>query len=247
MFDLNLLYKNKTRSIDNIRNSDFYQFVHSDLIQRLEFIDKIYQEVVVIYFGDASCFSMNKEFCHSNYINPEQLSSLPQKSADLILFPFGFHWIEDVQKFLLQIKAILKKDGIFICNFAGANSLNLLRRTLFSSEEATHNRHFPHISPFIKFDDMVMLIQQAGFTENIIDCETIELEHNNPIMLMKALKNFGESNAIFNRTNYSITKSMYQFLKNQQDDSFSDQINLISLIASQVKNSIKLKPKYFTK
>ena len=62
---------------------------------------------------------------------------------------------------------------------------------------------------------------------------------------MKDLKNFGESNIICNRTNYSITKSIYRSLENYSDNSFLDQVNLISLISSPTKNSIKLKTKYF--
>jgi NADH dehydrogenase [ubiquinone] 1 alpha subcomplex assembly factor 5 len=237
MFDKKLINKNKAKAINDIKNSDFYQFIYSDLKERLEPIDKTYKEVLVLGFSNY----------YMNYVHPDQLGSIDEKSADLIFFPFGLHWLDEVQKFLLEIKTILKQDGIFICNFPGAGSLSFLRKALFLAEESANSSHFPHISPFIKFDDVTPLMQQAGFIENIISCETIELEYDNPILFMKALKSFGESNAIYNRTNYSITKSMYQFLNNYTNRPFYDQINLISLISSPTKNSIKLKPEYFTK
>ena len=164
----------------------------------------------------------------------------------IILFPFGLHWIENISHFLTEVKLILKENGIFICNFPGSGTLNSLRKTLFLAEEYVNSVHFPHISPFIRFEDMTSLLQQAGFAENIIDSETIDLEYDSPISLMKDLKNFGESNIISNRTNYSITKSIYRSLENYSDNSFLDRVNLISLISSPTKNSIKLKTKYFS-
>ena len=246
MFDKKLIVKNKAKSVDNIRNSDFYQFIYSDLSERLEPIDKTYQEVLVLGFSDYHILSINDSY-HLNYANPDQLGLIDKKSIDLILFPFGLHWLGEVQKFLVEIKSILKEDGIFICNFPGSGTLHFLRNALFLAEDLVNSVHFPHISPFIRFDDMTLLMQQAGFAENIIDCETIKLEYDSTILLMKSLKNFGESNAIYNRTNYSITKLMYKSLENYNNDSFSDQVNLITLISSPTKNSIKLKAEHFPK
>jgi NADH dehydrogenase [ubiquinone] 1 alpha subcomplex assembly factor 5 len=246
MFDKKLVNKNKDRSVDNIRNSDFYQFIYSDLKERLDPVDKNYQKILILGFVDYHMFHAD-HFHRPNYINPFQLESIEKKSIDLILFPFGLHWIGEVQKFLAQIKLVLKENGVFICNFPGSGSLSFLRKALFLAEESVNGVHFPHISPFIRFDDMTPLLQQAGFVENIIDCETITLEYESPILLMKDLKNFGESNAICNRTNYSITKLMYNSLENYNNDAFVDQVNLISLISSPTKNAIKLKTKYFLK
>ena len=61
---------------------------------------------------------------------------------------------------------------------------------------------------------------------------------------MRALKSVGESNAINNRMDYSITKPMYHYIKNYNHN-FLDQINLISLLASPAKGSIKLKAENF--
>jgi len=244
MFDKNLINKNKEKSIDNIKNSDFYKFIYSDLKERLEPIDKNYQEVLLIDFFDYHMLQLDN-FYHMNFVKPCNLDLIKKKSIDLILFPFGLHWIENIPHFLTEVKLILKENGIFICNFPGSGTLNLLRKTLFLAEEHVNSVHFPHISPFIRFEDMTSLLQQAGFAENIIDSETIDLEYDSPISLMKDLKNFGESNIICNRTNYSITKSIYRSLENYSDNSFLDQVNLISLISSPTKNSIKLKTKYF--
>lgn len=243
IFNQDLVKSRKINSIDNIKNSDFYQFLYSDLIQRLEPIDKTYKKGLVLGFGDYHMFPINNPY-NLNYTELDQLVLIEKKSLDLVLFPFGFHWLNDVQKFLFKVKEVLKNDGLFVCNFAGSGSLNHLRKLLFLAEEDHNIPYFPHISPFIKFEDMTPLMQQAGFAENIIDCETIELEYKNPILFMRALKSFGETNAINNRINYSITKPMYNYIKNYERN-FLDKINLISLVSSPAKGSIKLKAENF--
>ena len=244
IFNQVLVERRKTNSIGNIKNSDFYRFIYSDLMQRLEPINRTFKEGIVLGFGNYPVFPIDNSH-RLKYENIEQLVLIEKKSIDLVIFPFGFHWLNDVQKFLFKVKEILKNDGIFICNFAGAGSLNNLRKLLFLAEESNHLPHFPHISPFIKFEDMTPLMQQAGFAENIIDCETIELEYKNLILFMRALKSFGETNAINNRINYSITKPMYNYIKNYERN-FLDKINLISLVSSPAKGSIKLKAENFS-
>lgn len=256
MFDLSYLDKNKLRSVHNIKNSEFYQFVENDLIARLEPLDKTYNKILFIdspSSGSASLECLKKSFNHNamiEVITPASLALAEKKSIDLVYFPFGLHWISNTQEFLFTIYSILKEDGIFICNFAGAGSLNNLRKTIFLAEEKAGSTHFPHIIPFIKFDDVAELLKHTGFNENITDFENLTLDYRSPIDLMKALKKYGESNALINRTHYSITKQVYKILSRQNSSaspSFSDQINLITLISSPTKNSIKLKSAYFFK
>ena len=91
------------------------------------------------------------------------------------------------------------------------------------------------------------LLQQAGFAENIIDMETLELEHDSALDLMKMLQNIGESNALQCSISYSINKKMYEELKQPAEKLFTDQINLITFVSTPTKSSIKLKSKYFHK
>jgi NADH dehydrogenase [ubiquinone] 1 alpha subcomplex assembly factor 5 len=261
MFDHLLIHKNKLRSAQKIKNSDFFQFIHNDLMDRLEMVDKTFEDVLCVGWADEKVIT-SPQSGRSDLLPPEIATSATQtrndgvRSAtslritllhtsstplDLIYFPFGLHWVNDVQKFLAQIKSLLKKDGVFICNFPAAGSLANLRKSLFLAEEGAGTPHFPHISPFIKFEDSTALLQQAGFAENIIDQETITLEYDSPLNLMKALKNIGESNAIASRSHYSIPKSVYKFLQNYNENIFEDEVKLVTLIASPTKGTIRMK------
>ena len=220
MFNQATVIKNKHRSANFIANSDFFNFIHADLTDRIQSLDKDLKDVLEVSY---------------------ELPSSGPRQLDLISFSFGLQWVNDVQKFLANVKSLLKPDGIFICNFPTYGSLTNLRKILFLAEESTGNQHFPHISPFIRFEDVPTLLQQAGLFENITDYEVLMLEYESPIGLMKWLKNVGESNTLATRNHYSITKPMYKFLSNFKEPIFEDQINLVTLIASPSKGSIRLR------
>lgn len=248
MFDLEKLEKNRKKSIDIIQASHFHEFIHADIIDRLEPLDKDFSEVLIIEPGiEKMLIDQIKSMSENANITMASAleNDLQKDKYDLIIFPLGFHWISDVEKFLVNIKIILKQDGIFICSFPGGGSLRNLRKKLIELEISNAKSHTPHISPFIQFEQVTPLLQQAGFIENIIDMEPLELEYKSPLDLMKALKNHGEANILTSGATYSITKKMYQELKNSTENSFSDLINLITFISSTKKNSIKLKYEHY--
>lgn len=268
MFNQTAVIKNKNRSANFIANSEFFNFIRDDLADRIQTLDKDIKDVLEVSYVENQIMSLRELFRSEaisgdyDYINPS-LMRLPRRRKvtplrndvvwsssrndeynnkfDLVYFPFGLHWVNDVQKFFADLKSMLKSNGIFICNFPVTGSLTNLKTTLFLAEESTGNQHFPHISPFIRFEDVPPLLKQAGFIENIIDCEILMLEHESPIALMKWLKNIGESNSLINRNHYSINKLMHKFLSNFTEPFFEDQINLVTLIASSSKGIIKLK------
>ena len=249
MFDLEKLEKNRNKSINVIQASSFYKFIHEDIIDRLEPLDKTFDEILIIKPVIEEIITEHLETISKNS-NIQYISNLekelPKDKFDLIIFPLGFHWVNDVKNFLDQIKLILKDNGIFICSFPGGGSLRNLRRKLIELEISHKSTHAAHISPFIQFEHVTPLLQQSGFIENIIDMEALELEYNSPLDLMKAIKNHGEANILKSGARYSITKKMYFDLQKTAKDPFSDYINLITFIAAPKKNTIKLKPGDFS-
>lgn len=244
MFDLKKLEYNRKKSKKIIESSKFYQFVNNDIIDRLEPIKHTFNDILIIepaieVIITRRLIQMLGEF---NIQSVQNLNhKLPTNKFDLIIFPLGFHSINDVQNFLQKIALILKDDGIFICSFPGDSSLRNLRRKLIDLEILYNLKNTIHISPFIKFEHVTPLLQQSGFIEHIIDMEKIELEHNSPLDLMKAIKKHGESNILTLGARYSITKKMYFSLQDITNKPFIDYINLITFVASTQKRNIQLK------
>lgn len=249
MFDTQRVAFNRKKQIVNSYNSPFHQFIYTDLIDRLEPIEKDIKKTLVIapIMDEILKNRLVEKFPNNkvSLITAENITDQYQKDFDLIIFPLGLHWINYVQGFLNKIIKALDSNGIFICNFPGTGSLKQLRYILMELETNYAKTHTPHISPFIQFEQVPPLLQQAGFAENIIDMEAIELKYDSPLSLMKALKCAGESNALECGIYYSITKKMYQNLTIPNVESFTDHINLITFLSSPTKQSIKLKSTHF--
>lgn len=274
MFNYQKLLFSKVKNHNYIQQSSFYRFIIDDLLDRLEPIDKVFKNVLLI--GDGHDYLESSLAIKFNLHN---LTKCPINSAldfnndqfDLIIFPFGLHWIKDIQVFLAKVNFILKADGIFIGNFAGGGTLGNLRKLLLdlearqfapaekalgdegSLESITQlplaefrkkSTHWQHISPFIQFQHMTPLFAGAGFAENIIDFEIIELEYKNPLLLMKEIQQVGESNCLDKSLAYSITKTMYEALQNKSQEPFIDELNMISFISGRQKHSVTLKSNY---
>ncbi len=239
MFDQKALEKNKYRAADNIVNSDFFNFIHLDLIDRAAIVHGQFNKKLLISYFPKECL-VKYNFTDCDIVKPNELHLITNKYFDIIYFPFGLHFVNDITNFLVNVKSYLCKKGVLIGNFAGFGSLIKLKNILLKAEEQSGNHHFPHIAPFLKFEDVSRLLQSLGFIENIIDYENLILEHKSPISLMKWLKNMGESNIISNRQHYSINKKLYKLLNSFDEELFEEQIKLITFVSSPIKGSIGL-------
>lgn len=223
-----------------IAESSFYQFIQKDLLTRLQLLSQFNEDILLI--SDVKLpWLENQLKSKVTYLKPENIFDFaPKARFELIIFPFYLHWVSEIEKFLQKISTILAMDGLFLANFAGAGTLRFLRTSLTQYEEANNLPHQPHISPFIQFEQIAPLLQQAGFVEIIADRELIELEFDSALNLMKVLQSHGQANALNNKISYSINQKLYHQLAAKNIKKFTDQINLISFIAANSKNKIKL-------
>jgi SAM-dependent methyltransferase len=240
MFNLKKLSESKSKAKSSLKNSDFFQFTHQDLIDRITPINKKFEKILLIKPAIEELLTKplksNNQNCTVEISNDLNTND---DNFDLIIFPFGLHWISDIQNFLSYTRKLLSKDGIFICNFPGGGTLQNLRHLLIELELKHSSSHAPHISPFIRFEQMTPLLQQAGFIENIIDHQNIEIEAPSALQFMKAMQNLGESNTLQNKIAYSINKQMLRDLQNN-NTLFIDHINLITFISCPTKGGLKL-------
>lgn len=259
IFDREKLKASRNKNVHTIKQCSYFQQAAEDIIARLNYIDQDFSNILdlgcrtgqlttllaqhyknAIITATDSSPNMLEAMTHDNklLVDEENLSFTPA-SFDLITFSLGLHWINDVQKFLLQIRWLLKDNGIFIGNFIGGNSLKMLKRKFVDAEIAAKSPSYSHISPFIHFDHVTPLLSYAGFQEIIVDYENIPLEYSSPLEFIRELKDIGESAAFNNKMPYTISKRIFAIL---QDDTcpFYEQINIINFIAAPNKNTIQL-------
>ncbi len=118
---------------------------------------------------------------------------------DLVLSAMDLHWVNDLPGALIQIARILKPDGLFLGALLGGSTLWQLRQSLAAAESEIDGGLSPRVSPFADLRDAAGLLQRAGFALPVADGETIEVEYESALALMRDLSAMGESNLVMGR------------------------------------------------
>lgn len=130
-----------------------------------------------------------------------EAEALPFKSGafDLVLSNLDLHWTNDLPGALLQLRQVLKPDGLLLASLFGGETLAELRRSLMEAELAEEGGASPRVSPFADLRDLGQLLQRAGFALPVADSDTIEVTYPDALALMRDLRAMGESNAVAER------------------------------------------------
>jgi NADH dehydrogenase [ubiquinone] 1 alpha subcomplex assembly factor 5 len=118
---------------------------------------------------------------------------------DLVLSAMNLHWVNDLPGTLIQIGRILKPDGLFLGAMLGGATLWQLRQVLGAAESEIEGGLSPRVSPFADLRDAAGLLQRAGFALPVADSETIEVEYDDALSLMRELSAMGEANLVLER------------------------------------------------
>ncbi|MDB2415141.1 methyltransferase domain-containing protein [Rickettsiales bacterium] len=222
IFNRRLVKMHRNRAAKNFEANDFlYKEVVDRLLDRLNDMDRKFDRVLDIgchtgYFGqnikgdnkfgtliqmDLSQNMAVKAGGNSVVADEENLPFAPN-SFDLIVSNLVLHWVNDLPGTFMQIRKMLKPDGVFIANIFGENNLEELRIALIKAEEANNKNIAARISPSIDIKTLGGLLQRTGFDLPVSDCETIAVEYSSAIDLLKDIKNMGQSNALARGCNY---------------------------------------------
>ena len=128
----------------------------------------------------------------------ERLPFAPE-SFDLVLSNLSLHWVNDLPGCLLQVRRILKPDGLFLASMLGGESLVELREVLLEAELATSGGASPRVSPMAGLGDAAGLLQRAGFALPVADADLITVTYEDAFRLMADLRGMGETNATLAR------------------------------------------------
>jgi malonyl-ACP O-methyltransferase BioC len=117
-------------------------------------------------------------------------------SFDLVISNLSLHWVNDLPGALVQIRRILKPDGLFLASLFASGTLAELRSALLDAELAEEGGASPRVAPFADIKDLGGLLQRAGFHLPVTDGDTITVTYGDPMRLLADLRGMGESNAV---------------------------------------------------
>ncbi|SMF33650.1 Methyltransferase domain-containing protein [Tistlia consotensis] len=116
---------------------------------------------------------------------------------DLVASALSLHWVNDLPGTLLQVRRMLRPDGLFLAALLGGETLAGLRAALVQADTETGGGAIgPRVSPFADLRDCGGLLQRAGFALPVVDSDLIEVTYPDALALMRELRGMGESGAL---------------------------------------------------
>jgi SAM-dependent methyltransferase len=125
---------------------------------------------------------------------------------DLAVSLFSLQWINDLPGALVQIRRLLKPDGLFLGALLGGNTLNELREAFAQAEIATRGGVSPRVAPFADVRDLGGLLQRAGFALPVSDVERLRVRYRDFPALVRDLRAHGLTNVMAERSRHPLRR-----------------------------------------
>ncbi|MCP4489428.1 MAG: malonyl-ACP O-methyltransferase BioC [Gammaproteobacteria bacterium] len=204
------------------------------LLQRLQYIRHQPQSIIDIGCGTGkavaslskrypkakiTCIDLAFSMLHESrsqfgWLNKKRLVNgdmecLPfaDNSFDLLFSSLALQWANDLPAALADIARIGRPQGLLMFATFGFATLSELRDSWRQVDQK------PHVHQFIDMHDIGDALIDTGFSQPVVDAETIRLEYDNFRQLLDDLKNIGASNADRNRERGLMTPSKLGLLE----------------------------------
>jgi SAM-dependent methyltransferase len=211
IFDRLAVRKHRRRAAPDFHNHDFlFREIAARLADRLTDIKRDFPLAVTLgghgdilresLAGNARIGTLIDAANPGSTVVAEQdLPPFATASIDLVMSCLTLHWINDLPGTLIQIRNMLKPDGLFIAAMLGGGTLHELRDAMLAAESEATGGASPRVSPFAALADAAALLQRAGFALPVADLDTITVTYPDAFALMRELRGMGESNAVAGR------------------------------------------------
>lgn len=214
IFDRKTLVARRARAQ---RAWDQHHFLHVEIADRLadrvHDINRPFQRGLVLgsHLEGVEKFLPNIELVHCNLskdritghsnavVADDELLCFADESFDLVISNLNLHSINDLPGTLIQVRRMLKPDGLFLASMFGGDTLQELRQSMMKAEMDVMGGISPRVSPTADIRDMGSLLQRAGFVMPVTDLDTITVNYQHPFKLMHDLRGMGENNVIKKR------------------------------------------------
>lgn len=130
-------------------------------------------------------------------------------SFDLVVSAGTLDSVNDLPGALIQIRRILRPDGLFLAAFPGAGSLPVLRRAMQAADEAEERPASPRLHPQIDIKAAGDLLGRAGFALPVADSERMILRYAALPRLVGDLRALGWTNLLSARSRRPVGRLGY--------------------------------------
>jgi SAM-dependent methyltransferase len=129
----------------------------------------------------------------------EEALPFAPRSFDLVISAMSLHWVNDLPGALIQVRHMLKPNGVFLATLLGGETLGELREAFTLAELDEEGGAGQRVSPFVALKDAAGLLQRAGFALPVADADSLTVTYADPFALLADLRGMGEVNAAMAR------------------------------------------------
>lgn len=183
-----------------------WQYVADELRERLALVSREFESALII--GPMAQYAANimdgrqcnvTSVCVSNaeidgaIIAEEDRPPFEPASFDLVIAGGTLDSVNDLPGALVQIRRILKPDGLFLGHMFGAGSLATLKSLMMAADG---DIAAPHIHPQIDLRSAADLLSRAGFALPVADSDAMPVRYRDWRSIIADIRDAGIGNAL---------------------------------------------------
>ncbi len=141
---------------------------------------------------------------------------------DLVVSALALQFVNDLPGTLVQIRRVLKPDGLFLAALIGGETLTELRQSFAAAESEVEGGVSPRVAPFADLRDLGALLQRAGFALPVTDIDRVSVRYNSVFALMHDLRRMGATNTLIDRRRVPLRRATLMRMAEIYSERFSD-------------------------
>jgi SAM-dependent methyltransferase len=158
----------------------------------------------------------------SRVAGDEETIPFGEAKFDLVVSALALQWVNDLPGTLVQIRRVLKSDGLLLAALVGGETLYELRESFAAAEAEITGGASPRVSPFSEVRSLGSLLQRAGYALPVIDSDRHVVRYQNAFKLFQDLRRMGATNALVERSRKPLTKRIVARAAEIYAERFSD-------------------------
>lgn len=227
LFDRRLIRARRTRGAKQSGDPFLYNRVADDAVERVLDVNRTFERCLL--FGSREISEIIEDRAseklghvvradHTNLatgldlICDEEALPFAANSFDFVYSGLSLHGVNAIPKMLMDVRRLLRPDGLFICTLFGGETLRALRHAMYEAEDQSLGRVSPRISPMIDLQQAAGLLQKAGFSMPVVDRDLVRVSYGSLSGLFGDLARMGERNALIERARSGASKHLFDNL-----------------------------------
>lgn len=183
-----------------------WRYVSDELTERLALVSRHFEHALIVgpmggyaaaIIGDRPCMltftSLTDAGMAETVIAEEDRLPFGPASFDLVIAAGTLDSVNDLPGALVQIRRILKPDGLFLGHMFGAGSLATLKSVMMAADG---DAAAPHIHPQVDLRSAADLLSRAGFALPVADGDTMTVRYSSWHSIVTDLRDAGVGNAL---------------------------------------------------